>query len=90
MFVFLNWRKVHLLFRIMYFIWHVIQGWSEGLIVTILLGMDLSAACIMASAMSLIFWSMLLVSCVFSMMLRSESSSLYFHSLLVDSTRPVS
>ena len=31
------------------FIWHVIQGWSEGLIVTILLGMDLSAAFIMAS-----------------------------------------
>ena len=33
----------------MFFIWHVIQGWSEGLIVTILLGMDLSAACIIAS-----------------------------------------
>ena len=37
------------------FTWHVIQGWSEGLIVTILLGMDLSAACIIASVMSLIF-----------------------------------
>ena len=60
------------------FIWHVIQGWSEGLIVTFLLGVDLSAACIMASIMSLIFWSMLLVKCVFSCILRSESLSLYF------------
>ena len=34
-----------------FFIWHVIQGWPEGLIVTILLGMDLSAACIKASVM---------------------------------------
>ena len=38
------------------FKWHVIQGWSECLIVTILLGMDLSAASIIASVMSLIFW----------------------------------
>ena len=51
----------------MFFIWHVIQGWPEGLIVTILLGMDLSAACIIASVMSLICWSMLLVNCVFFM-----------------------
>ena len=54
------------------FTWHVIQGWSEGLIVTLLLGMDLSAACIIASVMSLIFWSMLLVNCVVSWMLRSR------------------
>ena len=41
--------------------WHVIQGCSESLMVTILLGMGLSAAYIIASAISLIFWSMLLV-----------------------------
>ena len=39
---------------------------SEGLIVTILLGMDLSAVCIIASVMYLIFWLVLLVNCVFS------------------------
>ena len=37
----------------------------EGLIVTILSGMNLSAACIIVSVMPLIFWSMLLVNCVF-------------------------
>ena len=74
----------------MFFIWHVIQGWSKGLIVTILLGMDLSAACTIVSVISLIFWSMVLVNCVFSWMLRSESQVCIFRSLLVYSTRPVS
>ena len=62
---FLELAKGALTFSDHVFIWHVIQRWSEGLIVTILLGMDLSADCMIASVMSLIFWSMLLVNCFF-------------------------
>ena len=54
--------------QIIFFKWHVIQGWSVGLTVTILLGKGLSAACIIALVMSSIFWSMFLVNCVFFFM----------------------
>ena len=77
LFRFLNLRYVNLRLRINNLIWEVINGGSFGLIVTVLLGIESSAAFVMASVMSFTFWSIFVCESIFSIIFEFIRSCQY-------------
>ena len=65
---------LNLRLRINSLIWEVIHGGSFGLIVTVLLGIESSAAFVMASVMSFTFWSIFVCESTFSIIFESIRS----------------
>ena len=58
-------------------VWEVIHGRSFDLIVTVLLGVESSAAFVMASVMSFTFWSVFVCVSIFSIIIESIRSCQY-------------